>query len=107
MRERRNEVETLLALGATTYEASRQSIISSVRLGLLPSIASLASTGVVTLPGMMTGQIIAGADPLMAARYQFVISISLASLTLLTSVLIIMMTYRRCFNARDQYVSLG
>ena len=104
MRERRNEVETLLALGATTYEASRQSIISSVHLGLLPSIASLASTDVVTLPGMMTGQIIAGADPMMASRYQFVISISIASLTLLTSVLIIMMTYRRSFNARDQYV---
>ena len=106
MRERRNEVETLLALGATPLEAAQPSMASSIRLGLLPTIASLASTGVVTIPGMMTGQIIAGADPLLAARYQFVITISIGALTLLSSVLIIMLTYRRCFNEHDQYLSL-
>ena len=104
MRERRNEVETMLALGATAMEAARPSMVSSVRLGLLPTVTSLASTGVVTIPGMMTGQIIAGANPLVAARYQFVITISIGALTLLSSTLIIMLTYRRCFTVHDQYL---
>ena len=45
MKERRDEVDTLLALGATTWEAARPSIVSSIRLGLLPTTASLASAG--------------------------------------------------------------
>lgn len=51
MKERRDEVDTLLALGATTWEAARPSIVSSIRLGLLPTTASLASAGIVTVPG--------------------------------------------------------
>lgn len=51
MRERRDEVDTLLALGATAWEAARPSIVSSIRLGLLPTTASLASSGIVTVPG--------------------------------------------------------
>ena len=62
MKERRDEVDTLLALGATTWEAARPSIVSSIRLGLLPTTASLASSGIVTIPGMMAGQVIAGGD---------------------------------------------
>ena len=53
MKERRDEVDTLLALGATAWEAARPSIVSSIRLGLLPTTASLASSGIVTVPGMM------------------------------------------------------
>ena len=64
MKERRDEVDTLLALGATTWEAARPSIVSSIRLGLLPTTASLASAGIVTVPGMMAGQIIAGGNPI-------------------------------------------
>lgn len=55
MNERRDEVDTLLALGATPWEAARPSIVSSIRLGLLPTTASLASCGIVTIPGMMAG----------------------------------------------------
>lgn len=73
MNERRDEVDTLLALGATPWEAARPSIVSSIRLGLLPTTASLASCGIVTIPGMMAGQVIAGGDPLNAAKYQFVV----------------------------------
>ena len=52
MKERRDEVDTLLALGATAWEAARPSIVSSIRLGLLPTTASLASSGIVTVPGI-------------------------------------------------------
>lgn len=60
MEERRDEVDMMLALGATPWESARPSIVSSIRLGLLPTTASLASSGIVTIPGMMAGQVIAG-----------------------------------------------
>ena len=53
MEERRDEVDMMLALGATPWESARPSIVSSIRLGLLPTTASLASSGIVTIPGMM------------------------------------------------------
>ena len=83
MEERRDEVDMMLALGATPWESARPSIVSSIRLGLLPTTASLASSGIVTIPGMMAGQVIAGGDPLNAAKYQFVVLDAIAALTLL------------------------
>ena len=103
MKERRDEVDTLLALGATAWEAARPSIVSSIRLGLLPTTASLASSGIVTVPGMMAGQIIAGGNPIDAAKYQFLILAAIAALTLLADSLIMVMAYRKCFTADDQY----
>ena len=93
----------LLALGATTWEAARPSIVSSIRLGLLPTTASLASAGIVTVPGMMAGQIIAGGNPIDAAKYQFMILATIAALTLLADSIIMLMVYKRCFTALDQY----
>lgn len=98
-----DEVDTLLALGATTWEAARPSIVSSIRLGLLPTTASLASAGIVTVPGMMAGQIIAGGNPIDAAKYQFMILATIAALTLLADSIIMLMVYKRCFTALDQY----
>ena len=92
MKERRDEVDTLLALGATTWEAARPSIVSS-----------LASAGIVTVPGMMAGQIIAGGNPIDAAKYQFMILATIAALTLLADSIIMLMVYKRCFTALDQY----
>lgn len=103
MRERRDEVDTLLALGATAWEAARPSMVSSIRLGLMPTTASLASAGIVTVPGMMAGQIIAGGDPIDAAKYQFMVLASIAALTLLTDSIIMAMAYRKCFTSLDQY----
>ena len=97
MEERRDEVDMMLALGATPWESARPSIVSSIRLGLL------ASSGIVTIPGIMAGQVIAGGDPLNAAKYQFVVLDAIAALTLLADGLIMVMIYRTCFTADDQY----
>ncbi|WP_223847494.1 ABC transporter permease [Bifidobacterium callitrichos] len=105
MDERRDEIDTMLALGATAWEAARPSIVSSIRLGLLPTMATLASCGIVTIPGMMAGQVIAGGDPLEAAKYQFVVFAAIASLTLVADGLIMAMVYRTCFTALDQFRS--
>ena len=103
MDERRDEIDTMLALGATAWESARPSIVSSIRLGLLPTTATLASCGIVTIPGMMAGQVIAGGDPLEAAKYQFVVFAAIAALTLVADSLIMAMVYRTCFTADDQY----
>lgn len=94
----------MLALGATPWEAARPSIMSSIRLGMLPTIANLASAGIVTIPGMMSGQIIAGGNPLDAARYQFVILTSFSALTLLAGAIILALVYKRCFISYDRYL---
>ena len=103
MDERRDEIDTLLALGATAWEAARPSIVSSIRLGLLPTMATLASCGIVTIPGMMAGQVIAGGDPVEAGKYQFVVFAAIAALTLVADSLVMAMTYRTCFTALDQF----
>lgn len=104
MRERYAEVNTMLALGANPWEAAKPSIMSSIRLGMLPSIAMLASSGIVTIPGMMSGQVIAGKSPIMAAKYQFVILAAVAALTLVADSVILALIYKRCFISYDRYL---
>ena len=71
-RERRS-IEAQLAQGATIREAFGAIVRPTLRTALLPMINAMSVAGVVTLPGMMTGQILAGVDPLEAARYQIMI----------------------------------
>jgi putative ABC transport system permease protein len=71
-------VEARLALGATRHEALLQVTRSALRSALMPIINSMAATGLVALPGMMTGQILAGADPAEAVKYQLLIMFLIA-----------------------------
>lgn len=102
MRQRRGEVEMMLALGATPAEAAKPSIVDAVKLGLLPTVSQLASSGLVLIPGMMAGQIIAGADPILAAKYQFVVLAAISALTVIADVLVLALTYRSIFTEDDQ-----
>jgi hypothetical protein len=63
-------VERLLALGATRWEATRAPVSRAVRLAMTPLLNQMSVVGLVSIPGMMTGQILAGTDPTEAARYQ-------------------------------------
>jgi putative ABC transport system permease protein len=101
---RRAQVEALVALGATRWEAARQPIQQAVRTGLIPIINSMMVVGIVSLPGMMTGQILAGASPLEAVKYQIVIMFLIASGTALGTVSVVLLSYRRLFNASHQFL---
>ena len=59
--------------------------------------------GIVSLPGMMTGQLLAGVDPTQAVKYQVVIMFLLAAGTGLGTVAIVLLTYRRLFSPRHQF----
>ncbi len=100
--EQRAKVEAELALGATRWEAARDPIRQAIRRGLIPIINSMTVVGVVSLPGMMTGQILEGADPLSAVRYQIVIMFMIAGATAFGCMLLAFATYRRVFNSRHQ-----
>ncbi len=83
----RAAVEARLSLGAHRFEALSGPLRSALRTGLTPMLNSMATTGIVALPGMMTGQIIAGADPVGAAKYQVMIMFLIAGATALGSLL--------------------
>ena len=101
---RRAQVEALLALGATRWEAARRPIQEAVRTGLIPILNSMMVVGIVSLPGMMTGQILAGASPLEAVKYQIVIMFLIASGTALGTVSVVLLSYRRLFNSSHQFL---
>jgi len=69
----KNAIEARLALGATISDALRPAIRQAVRAGLIPTVNGMAAAGLVSLPGMMTGQILAGVDPTEAVKYQIII----------------------------------
>ena len=100
--ERRGVVEMELAHGASRWEAARAPLSDAVRRGMVPTINSMMVVGVVSLPGMMTGQVLAGVDPLIAVRYQIVVMFSLAAANTLGCVGVALLAYRRLFNERHQ-----
>ncbi|MEO1227824.1 MAG: iron export ABC transporter permease subunit FetB [Myxococcota bacterium] len=72
----RETIEADLALGATRWEALREPLGRAVRVGMTPILNSTSVVGLVALPGMMTGQVLAGADPRDAVRYQLLVMFS-------------------------------
>jgi putative ABC transport system permease protein len=99
----RLHVESLLALGATRWEAARQPVQKAVRTGMIPIINAMMVVGIVSLPGMMTGQLLAGISPIQAVRYQIVILFLIASGTALGTVSVVLLSYRRLFNEQHQF----
>jgi putative ABC transport system permease protein len=72
-RRERTSIEAQLSLGATRWIAFGPVLRQTLRTAMLPALNGMSVAGVVSLPGMMTGQILAGADPLEAAKYQILI----------------------------------
>jgi putative ABC transport system permease protein len=88
-----------LAQGARLHEAIHPYFRDALQSALMPTVASMATIGLVALPGMMTGVILAGADPLTAIKYQITIMIAILTGTGLTVFLAIRLTARNSFNA--------
>lgn len=76
-KDRQLEYEGALALGASPAQAAAGFVQSALRQSLAPILASMTTTGLVTLPGMMTGQILGGVDPMIAIKYQLVILVAI------------------------------
>jgi putative ABC transport system permease protein len=100
---KRDEVEALLSLGATRWEAARDARRQSLRAGLIPMLNAMLVSGIVSLPGMMSGQLLSGADPAQAARYQIMVMFLLAASTALGTMGAVLLSYRRLFNDHHQF----
>jgi len=95
-------IENRLALGETAAEAMAELKRESLRTAMTPVVNALAVCGVVSLPGMMTGQILSGSDPLAAVRYQMMIMYLIATGAGSGSLLTIHLCARRLFDARER-----
>jgi putative ABC transport system permease protein len=98
----RNAIEAQLALGATRWQALKPTTRRALRSGFIPIINSMAATGVVALPGMMTGQILAGVDPTQAVRYQLLVMFLIAGATSLGVYLAVFATLVRLSDDRHR-----
>jgi putative ABC transport system permease protein len=99
---RRGEIEAYLALGASSKRAARNAVRAALRAAFLPSVNSLAIVGIVSLPGMMTGQILAGSSPLLAVRYQIVVVFMLTGAVALSAAIVATWYRRTFFTAAEQ-----
>ena len=102
MRQQKDLIETKLCLGADYREASSEMFKNAVTAGMIPSINAMMGVGLVFIPGMMSGQILAGADPLQAIRYQIVIMLMLVGSTATTSIIAILIVRKRCFGKGEE-----
>ncbi len=101
---KRVEVETLLALGATRWEAARGPMQEAVRTGMIPTINAMMVIGIVSIPGMMTGQLLAGVEPHQAGMYQMVIMFLIAAGASLGTVGAVLLGYRRLFTPDHRFL---
>lgn len=107
LESRSDEMFTLVALGATAKEAAFPSLKAAIGAGMTPILASMSAAGIVTIPGMMSGQLLAGADPLAAAKYQIVVMLMLSAANTVAIVMACYLTYRKRFSASGYYVDKG
>lgn len=98
------EIETHLSLGATPQQAIMGYRKEAIKAGLIPTINAMMVVGIVKLPGIITGQLLSGADPLTAALYQMLIMFMLAFSDLLAALLVTSGLRRLFFNGAAQLV---
>lgn len=96
------QIQEMLSLGATPKVASAAIIRESIRASLIPTVDSAKTVGIVSLPGMMSGLIFAGVDPLEAVKYQIMVTFMLLATASLSTILAGYMTYVKFYNARHQ-----
>jgi putative ABC transport system permease protein len=101
LRKNENEYTTFLMLGANRSEALRPYMREAVKAAVNPTIAGMATMGLVSLPGMMTGQILGGSEPLLAVKYQIAIMICIFTASTLASVINLRLSQNIAFNAFD------
>ncbi len=97
--DREDEYRASIALGASPQFAIRPYIQESISKALMPSLASMSTMGIVTLPGMMTGQILGGAEPMVAIKYQVMIMVAIFTLIALSCSVSLMILSRKAFHS--------
>lgn len=98
----RAAIEAQLGLGESFASATRALVRQAIRRGLMPIVNQMSAAGVITLPGIMTGQILAGLDPLEAVKYQILLMFLLAGASGLSAAIIAYLALRRLTDDRQR-----
>ncbi len=98
------EIETHLSLGATPQQAVNKYRTEAIKAGLIPTINAMMVVGIVTLPGIITGQLLSGIEPLDAASYQILVMFMLTFANLITALFVTQGLCRQFFNSAAQLV---
>lgn len=98
----KEEVEVKLCLGATPREASASLIREGIKTAMLPTVDAMKTVGIVQLPGMMTGLILAGTSPEVAIKYQIMVIFMLAGATTISIFIANHLAYQSFFNRLAQ-----
>ena len=101
LRKNENEYTTYLMLGATRWEAVRPFFGDAIKAAINPTIASMATMGLVSLPGMMTGQILGGSEPWLAVKYQIAVMICIFTSTTIATIINLKLSLTIAFNGFD------
>ncbi|HHV26775.1 MAG TPA: iron export ABC transporter permease subunit FetB [Tissierellia bacterium] len=102
MNSKKDLVETALMMGATPKMASKDIVNNAFDASILPTINSMVGMGIVSLPGMMTGQILSGISPLIAVRYQIAIMLGIMGSVSLTVIIFLQLGYKTFFTKDSQ-----
>jgi putative ABC transport system permease protein len=100
--QKRPIIESRLALGQSWQRAISDSRREAIRVGLIPIINAMSAAGIVSLPGMMTGQILAGTPPVEAVKYQILVMFLIAGGTGFGTVVAVSFAARRLFDERQR-----
>lgn len=101
IKENKNEYCYSLSLSGNKIEALTPYFKSAILASVNPTLASIETMGLVALPGMMTGQILGGAIPLTAIKYQIAIMIAILIARYFSAILSILFTAFKAFNEYD------
>ena len=100
--EERPGIELWISAGARPWEAARPVASRSLKAGLIPILNAMSVAGMVTIPGMMTGQILGGTEPGMAARYQILVMFLIAGATVAGTTGVVLLAVRALFDERGR-----
>ena len=100
--DEKQKVQEMLSLGATPKQSSAAIIRASIKAALIPTVDSAKTVGLVSLPGMMSGLIFAGVDPVKAIRYQIMVTFMLLSTASLSTIIAGYLAFKKFYSDRSQ-----
>lgn len=102
--EQRDTIESKLALGASSRQASLTQFQRAIKSAMSPIVDTTKTVGLIKLPGAMTGMILAGASPLQAVQLQLIVMYMLVGSATFTGLIAAYMTYRQYFTPQHQLI---
>lgn len=99
-----SQIEAKLALGANPKLSSKATIRNSIKTAIVPTIDSVKTYGIVSIPGMMTGLILGGVAPLEAVKFQLMVVFIHTTATIMSALIATYLSYKQFYNHRDQLI---